>query len=58
MIDKMIELRKEFGIHGIAIMSAFGMFVVGWYVKELLIYLQKIMQQVLTNVDTYGILLV
>ena len=43
MIDKMIELKKEFGIYGIAIMSAFGMFVVGWYVKELLIYLQKIM---------------
>jgi hypothetical protein len=43
MIDKLIELRKEIGIHGIAIMSAFGMFVVGWYVKELLIYLQKIM---------------
>ena len=56
MIDKLIELRKEFGIHGIAIMSAFGMFVVGWYVKELLIYLQKIMQQLLTNADSYGIL--
>ena len=58
MINKLIELRKEFGIHGIAIMSAFGMFVVAWYVKELLIYLQKIMQQVLTNVDTQYILLV
>jgi hypothetical protein len=43
MIDKMIELRKEFGLHGLAMISAFGVFVVGWYVKELLIYLQKIM---------------
>ena len=43
MIDKLIELRKEFGLHGIAMMSAFAAFAIGWYIKELLIYLHKIM---------------
>jgi hypothetical protein len=43
MLDKIIELKKEFGIYGLAMISAFGAFAIGWYVKELLIYLQKIM---------------
>ncbi len=43
MIDKLIELKKEFGIYGMAMLSAGTVFIVAWYVKELLIYLQKIM---------------
>ena len=43
MLDKIIELKKEFGIYGLAMISAFGAFAIGSYVKELLIYLQKIM---------------
>ncbi len=43
MIDKLIELRKEVGLHGIAMISALVAFAIGWYIKELLIYLQKTM---------------
>ena len=43
MIDKLIELKKEFGIYGLAMISSFVAFAIGFYIKELLIYLQKIM---------------
>jgi hypothetical protein len=43
MIDKLIELKKEFGLYGMAMVSALVAFAIGWYIKELLIYLQKTM---------------
>ena len=43
MLDKIIEFKKEFGLHGVAMISALVAFAIGWYIKELLIYLQKIM---------------
>ena len=56
MLDKIIEFKKEFGLHGVAMISALVAFAIGWYIKELLIYLQKIMAQGLTYIPTYGII--
>jgi hypothetical protein len=36
MIDKYIELRKEYGILGTLFLTAMFVFVVGWYASELI----------------------
>tara|TARA_Y100001938_G_scaffold11548_1_gene14376 strand:+ start:526 stop:657 length:132 start_codon:yes stop_codon:yes gene_type:complete len=35
MIDRYIELRKEYGIIGTLFLTAMFVFVVGWYASEL-----------------------
>ena len=35
MIDRYIELRKEYGIIGTLFLTALFVFVVGWYASEL-----------------------
>ena len=35
MIDRYIELRKEYGIIGTLFLTAMFVFVVGWYAREL-----------------------
>jgi len=35
MIDRYIELRKEYGILGTLFLTAMFVFVVGWYASEL-----------------------
>ena len=36
MIDKLIELKKEFGIYGMAMLSAGTVFITAWYVKRII----------------------
>jgi hypothetical protein len=36
MIDRYIELRKEYGIIGTLFLTALFVFVVGWYASELI----------------------
>jgi hypothetical protein len=35
MIDRYIELRKEYGLIGTLFLTAMFVFVVGWYASEL-----------------------
>jgi hypothetical protein len=35
MIDRYIELRKEYGLIGTLFLTAMFIFVVGWYASEL-----------------------
>mgnify|MGYP001190580466 FL=1 len=35
MIDRYIELRKEYGLIGTLFLTAMFLFVVGWYASEL-----------------------
>tara|TARA_R100000908_G_C3661805_1_gene88729 strand:+ start:350 stop:484 length:135 start_codon:yes stop_codon:yes gene_type:complete len=35
MIDRYIEMRKEYGIIGTLFLTAMFVFVVGWYASEL-----------------------
>ena len=35
MIDRYIELRKEYGIIGTLFLTAMFVFIVGWYASEL-----------------------
>jgi hypothetical protein len=36
MIDRYIELRKEYGIIGTLFLTALFVFIVGWYASELI----------------------
>ncbi len=57
MIDKIIEFKKEFGWHGVAFTIVVGSFIVYWYAVEIINIFQKIVDQVLTNVDTQYIMI-